>query len=88
VSDSIENFLSKAKGRDQIIKMIQESPENSYILVATIPNGEPGTGKMAVYTGGESSTFALHGFYALIRLLLEGAQDDLLVSALGLEDGE
>lgn len=87
MADNTENFAANTKCKSDLIKILQDSPEDSYMLVATIPNGEHGSGRLAVY-GPQATTFSLHGFYALIRLLLEGAQDDLLASALGLENAE
>jgi hypothetical protein len=80
--DSIEGFLAKAKCKSEMIQVVADAPEGAYILVAVVPQGTPGSGKIAVYTPA-TTTFALYGFYALIELLLGGVKDDVFAEMLG-----
>lgn len=79
MSDSIEGFLARAKCKNDMIQVVADAPEGAYILVAVVPQGEPGGGKLAVYTP-TTTTFALYGFYALIELILGNVKDDLMAS--------
>jgi hypothetical protein len=88
MADSIEGFLARAKCKNDMIQVVSDAPEGAYILVAVVPQGEPGDGRLAVYTPA-TTTFALYGFYALIELLIGGVKDDVFASMLGGEpDGD
>jgi hypothetical protein len=82
MADSIEGFLARAKCKADMIQVVADAPEGAYLLVAVVPQGEPGAGKVAVYTPA-TTTFALYGFYALIEMILGGVKDDVFASMLG-----
>jgi hypothetical protein len=77
MADSIEGFLNRAKCKAEIIKVVADAPEGSYVLVAIVPQGEPGAGKLVVHTPA-TTTFALYGFYALIEMIVGSAKDDVM----------